>query len=158
VISFDNVREQTLTLRRTLVKKMQTLADKADVIPPGWNNNLRWHAGHLVVTPRNLTHGIAGEPLGVPAEYRIWFGKGSSPREWGNAPIPSYAQLLDEMVSQAEAHFAVLAKRDLTVPFANAYPTTPGIVLETPAQALVFSFMHDGIHLGMVLALARALG
>jgi hypothetical protein len=42
-------------------------------------------------------------------------------------------------------------------PFLEPYTTTVGVVLHSPAEALNFSMTHDGIHLGMLLALKRGL-
>jgi hypothetical protein len=154
--SFDVLQEQTLAFRRAIVRMLEEQSHRADIKPPTWNNTLHWHAGHLITTPRVLTYGLMGEPLGVPKEYRAWFAKGTSPDGWGDAPIPSYSELVSSIV-------------DLTVPvldewrvrgdepFPEPYPTSVGAVLRTPAQALSFSLAHDGTHMGMIQALIRGL-
>jgi hypothetical protein len=42
-------------------------------------------------------------------------------------------------------------------PFLQPYTTSAGVVLHTPAQALNFSLAHDGIHMGLMMALKRGL-
>src|SRR5690606_19857336 len=83
------LREQTILVRKMISTLSESMMDRADVIPPGWNNNLRWHLGHLVVTPRMLTHTLRGEPIGLVRDYRKAFAKGSSPADWnGEADLP----------------------------------------------------------------------
>ena len=140
-----------------LVKVLKSIPlEQAETIPPTWHNNARWHAGHLIITPALVTHGVAKEPLGVPEEFRTWFGKGSSPAGWGNDSIPSYQDLCDDIVPSSGRLFESLRQR-LDDPFLEPYTTSVGVVLHTPAQALNFSLTHDGMHFGMLLALKRSL-
>lgn len=158
MIKLDTLIEQTLGTRQMIVKLLKSIpTEQADVIPPTWKNNARWHAGHLIVTPALLTVGLLREPLGVPEEFRGWFAKGSDPSSWGDASVlPSFADLVDDISPMSGRLFeAVKARAD--EPFLEPYVTSVGIKLHTPAEALNFSMMHDGIHLGMLLALRRAL-
>jgi hypothetical protein len=157
MLTFTQLEAQTMTLRTMTQKLLGGLAGRADEMPPTWKNNARWHAGHLVVTPRLLTFGMTGEPLGVDENYRKWFGKGSSPAEWGGDAVPSFEQLCGELTSGTSALFAAMAERQ-DAPFAKPYTTSMGAVLNTPAEALNFSLAHDGIHIGLLIALKRALG
>lgn len=153
----DMIRHQTMALRTTAAKLLRELpADCVDDIPPTWKNNARWHVGHLVVTPRLLTYGLLGEPLGVPEDFRRWFGKGSSPSDWAGQSIPSFEQLLHDLTAKSEELFTAMASR-IDEKFAKPYATTPGAVLNSVGESLNFSQAHDGIHLGLILALRRAL-
>lgn len=155
--TFATLKDQTLALREMILRVAEPLKPKADVVPPQWSNNLRWHLGHLVVTPRLLTHGLLGEPLGVPEAYRSWFAKGTSPLEWStHAGVPSASQLIEEVVAKSAELFDALASRREEA-FAEPYRTSVGVVLRTPGEALGFSLAHDGIHLGLLLALRRNL-
>ncbi len=155
--NYDVVREQTLGLRAMIGKLLSEIpAEKADLLPPTWKSNARWQVGHLVVTPQLLTYGISGAPLAVPAEYRTWFGKGSSPADWTGQPIPEFGAMIGEMAPLTEKVFADFKAR-WDEPFAKPYTTSVGVVLNTPGEALNFSLAHDGIHTGLILALRRAL-
>jgi hypothetical protein len=153
----DTLIDQTLSMRQMIVKLLKSIPlEQASSIPPTWHNNAHWHAGHLIVTPALITHGIAKEPLGVPEEYRTWFAKGSSPAGWGQDAVPAYTDLCDDLVPSSGRLFESLRGR-LDEPFLEPYTTSVGVVLHTPAQALNFSMAHDGIHLGMLMALKRGL-
>jgi hypothetical protein len=149
--------DQTLSIRQRLVQLLKSIPlEQGDVIPPTWHNNARWHAGHRIVTPALLTHEVMHEPLGVPEEYRSWFAKGTSPAGWGNDPIPNYHDLCDDLIPSSGRLFESMRNR-MDEPFLEPYTTTAGTVLHNPAEALNFSLCHDGIHLGMLMALKRGL-
>lgn len=150
------VHEQTMAVRAMILKQAREIESRADERPPTWNNNLRWHIGHLVVTPRLLTFGLMDKPLGVPADYRTWFAKGTSPAGWQGADVPPIGQLLDEMIGLQDELFREVTPHELE-PFSTPYQTSLGAVLRTPGESLTFSQTHDGIHLGMIFALKRAL-
>jgi hypothetical protein len=158
MISYDQLREQTLLLRRQIARLLGDLQPHADTMPRGWRNHPWWHVGHLVTTPRLITLGLMGEDIGLPAGYRALFAKGSTPADWAtaSAEIPSYAHLLAEMLTATEELFDMLADRQ-DVPYPQPYATSTGVVLATPAEGLNFSLAHDGIHLGLLMAMARAL-
>ena len=158
-MNFEKLIDQTLAARQTVVRILKSIkTEQADTIPPTWKNNARWHAGHLILTPALITFGILREPLPVPDEYRKWFAKGTSPAEWDSGdPIPEYEDLCDDVVPSAGRLFDLI-KPHLTQPFLEPYTTSAGVILHSPEEALNFSLFHDGIHLGMLLALKRALG
>jgi hypothetical protein len=151
------IREATLKFRHTALNIFKSLEDKADVVPSGWKNNLRWHLGHLILTPHLLTYGLLKEDLVVPATWRPLFAKDTSPLNWTTGEtVPSYEQLLSEFIPRTEALFESMAPRVLE-PYPTPYTTTPGVVLESPLHSLNFSQIHDGLHVGMIFALRRAL-
>lgn len=158
MISLDTLTDQTLGTRQAIVKLLKTVPiEQSDTVPPTWHNNARWHAGHLLITPCLLTYGIMQEPLPVPEEYRAWFAKGTSPEAWDNPEaIPGYIDLVDDIVPLSGRLFDDLRDR-MDTQFIEPYTTSVGIVLKTPAEALNFSLLHDGIHFGSLLALVRAL-
>lgn len=158
MITVETLIDQTLAVRQAIVKILKSIpVEQSDVIPPTWHNNARWHAGHLLVTPCLITHGLLKEPLTVPEEYRQWFAKESSPEKWTNPEaIPSYNDLVDDIVPLS-GRLIEEFKDKMDTPFLEPYHTTVGIVLHNPGEALIMSLAHDGIHLGMLMALRRAL-
>jgi hypothetical protein len=154
--SWGSLRERSVTFRAALAELVAGEAHRADIIPPTWNNNLRWHVGHLVTSPHILTHGLMGEPLPLPAEFRGLFARGTGPRGWGDAPIPSFESLVTRMTGVIPELFDAFESRAKDA-FPKPYTTSVGIVLRTPVDALEFSMVHDGIHYGMIEALRRGL-
>jgi len=156
-LPYDVMIETTRLHRIAIADILRSMKGREDTIPPGWNNNARWHAGHLVLTPHLLTLGRLGEPLVVPSEYRTWFAKGTSPADWKGASIPDFEDLVDQIVPSALKLMEDLRTR-LEAPYPDPYTTTVGAKLSCPLEALTLSATHDGIHLGLLLALRRNLG
>ena len=152
----DGIVQQIRLGRRQIRQIAESCSHQADLIPPNWNNNMRWHAGHLVYVPRALILGLSKQPLGVPEEYRQWFGRGTSPSGWGPGVPP-----LDELLGELDHTIEVVADwsrgRENEL-FPEPYQTALGIMLTKPANAWTLIQMHDGIHLGLMMALRRALG
>jgi hypothetical protein len=157
MIDWKAIKDQTMGFRTAIVGLLSTESERADIRPPTWNNTLHWHAGHLVTTPRLLTLGLLQEPLDIPADYRRWFAKGTSPKDWtANDAIPSFESLLDVIIERTPVLFDALEDRAET-PFTTPYQTSVGILLRNPMEALTFSLVHDGTHMGMIMALKRGL-
>jgi len=156
LIPWTTLSELATGYRAAIHGALASEADRAGTIPPGWRNHLHWHAGHLVTAPHLLTRGLAGEPLGIPAEYRKWFAKGTSPADWNGDPVPGFEALLPELEACIPRLYQEFTGRE-DVPYARPYETSLGVVLHTPAEAFAFMVGHDGIHLGLILALKRAL-
>jgi hypothetical protein len=153
--NIQTIASQNRIVRQKAEMILRSISEQsADKIPANWNNNARWHAGHLVVTPRLITYGLLGKPLGVPEEYRKWFGKGSSPSSWQNENPPSFEELISQIVSSTDSLYEELSDL-LEVPYAKPYTTSLGAVLHYPGESLMFSMVHDGIHVGLLLALKR---
>lgn len=154
--SLELIEYQTTTLRGTIARSVQPHLAKADLIPPTWKNNLRWQVGHLVTVPHLLTYGLLGEPLPIPAEYRGWFGARTSPADWKGARIPEMDVLVDELTASIPRIFREIKPR-ADKQFSEPFTSGAGVTMRSPRETLTFSFAHDGIHLGMILALGRAL-
>ena len=123
-------------------------------IPDGWRNNALWHLGHLAVTLPLLTRGLAGVDLQVPPDLLAGCRKGSSPADWGAPPdFGLVRQLLIAQPDQLLADYA--AGRFASF---KPYTTSTGAVLDGIEAAVHFNNVHEGIHVGQLLLLRRALG
>ena len=123
-------------------------------IPAGWRNNVLWHLGHLAVTLPLLTRGLAGLDLQVPPDLVAGCRKGSSPAEWAAPPdLGQIRRLLTEQPDALRADYA--AGRFASF---RSYTTSTGAVLDGVETAVHFNNVHEGIHVGQLLLLRRALG
>ncbi|MEL6926626.1 MAG: DinB family protein, partial [Bacteroidota bacterium] len=55
------------------------VAEELNTIPEGFNNNLIWNLGHVLVTQQLLTYGLSYMPLKVSAELVNKYRKGTRP-------------------------------------------------------------------------------
>jgi len=121
-------------------------------VPAGFNNNVLWHVGHLVVTQQLLCYKLSGLPMAVDDATVEMFQKGSSPRQW--SVDPDYEELVDQLHRLAEK--LRLDYDEGVFRQFQTYTTSVGFTLESIEDAIVFNNLHEGIHLGYVLALRRA--
>lgn len=135
--------------RANLVKLGDSLStEQMLAIPQGCNNNILWNLAHLPVTTCLLTRGLAGLDLGLDADFVTQNRKGTSPADWSEAP--SWSTVRDLLTSTADwvaDDFAHNRHENFQV-----YPTSFGLELSSAEQALQFNNVHDGIHLGVILA------
>jgi hypothetical protein len=85
------------------------------------------------------------------------FGKGTSPKDWpADLAVPSYDELI-ELLHDLSARLRSDYDEDRFQSF-RRYETMAGPVLESVEDAIRFTLFHEGMHLGYVLSLRRALG
>ncbi|MEM1176794.1 MAG: DinB family protein [Acidobacteriota bacterium] len=145
------------TTRRLVVGLSQGLPPEELVrIPTGFNNNVLWHLGHLAVTQQLLCYQMAGVPMVIDDAWVGLFRKGTSPRDWAaDASIPDY----DEIVAQLHG-LATRLREDYDAGLFTGYKpygTSAGVQLDSIEDAIVFNSFHEGIHVGYLMALRRAL-
>jgi hypothetical protein len=133
------------------------LADLEDAewtaIPVGFRNHLLWNLGHVTYVQRALAYGLSGLPLDLPEAWPRWFGRGSDPRDWEADPDPAEVRTRhDRAWRKLEADLA--AGRFTTF---TPFRTEAGVALESLDQALAFNNVHEGLHLGIMIRLKKAL-
>ncbi len=126
-------------------------SEQLKTIPKGFNNNILWHAGHLLVSQQLLCYAMSDLPLRIPETYLPLFKKGTSPREWKE--IVDTEELKDLLIS-------TLAM--LTNDYANGifktfkpYTSSFGVALSKVEDAILFDHVHEGLHLGSMNALQK---
>jgi len=120
-------------------------------IPDGFRNNIAWNIGHLVVTQQLLHYPLSGLEMYIDDATVAQFRKGSSPQEWETRPsmVPIF-DAIEEMPRRLGEDF----ERGRFTTFTE-YKTSAGVVLRSFEDALHFNNFHEGIHLGVILSLAK---
>lgn len=134
-------------------RTMEIVADLSesflDIIPNGFNNNIRWHLGHIVTTQERLAFRLIDEPLELPGPFMSMFVNGTKPADWQTAP-PSLEKLLELLEKQPERIQERLQGRleeKLTIPFKQ---------MTSLDEALVYSIGYEAMHAGYMMALKKA--
>src|SRR5690625_6185138 len=134
------------TVRDHTIKKVKEIPEnKADIIPRGFNNNIRWNIGHLLFVQDRLVFSLLGKPMGIPKYYKFLFAPGTKPADW-QFPAPSIEDLVKELESQKDRIRGYLTGRlneKLDEPFTSGL----GLTFYTVGAALQFTFYHEGIHM-----------
>lgn len=124
-------------------------------VPNGTDNNILWNLGHIVLSHFRLLYRPSGATVPVPETWNEWFLPGTSPAGWG-ASGPSAGAVLDQFHSQ----FDRIAADHANGIFAAYKPfeLKSGARLNNAEEAMAFNLMHEGIHIGAVIALRQRMG
>lgn len=125
--------------------------EQVDLVPPGFNNNLRWNLGHLYLDQYLWLQHLTKEPVPVAEGFVEWFGFGTRPAGW-QSPPPSL-EVLKTLLREQPRRIRKLYGHRLEEEFP---PTESG--MHTVAQVLVRTIFHEGLHLGTILAIRRSIG
>ncbi len=125
-----------------------------NTIPPGFNNNILWNLGHIWVTQQLLCYKLAGQAMLVSEEAVSKLKKGSAPKAGETLPVlESFKDDLLGLVERLEKDYQAGLFKDF-----DTYETSYGYTLSCIEDAIRFNNLHEGLHLGYVMALKRALG
>lgn len=128
--------------------------EAALVIPTGFDNNIAWNLGHIIVTQQALHYRLSGLPTITTRDDQAMFKTGSSPAEWAEPPeMARLLSLLDQTTAALPRDYAAGVFSGF-----RAYTTSTGVGLHSFEDALAFNHFHEGLHLGMILALHNLVG
>lgn len=141
---FDLARNGLLAFVKNLDKKT------VDIQPNHFNNTLRWHIGHILVSAEGLMLGYPTHSTNIPESYNKLFATGTKPADW-TTDAPSLSDLIKYLREQqtrfndlSEDYFAQ------TIPF-----TLPFGDFKTYGDIFEFIILHEADHLGQVKAMKK---
>jgi uncharacterized damage-inducible protein DinB len=124
--------------------------EEAEVIPKGFNNNIRWNLGHIYLDQYLWIQAVTKEKAGVLEQFQTWFGYGTSPAN--NTPdtptIDELRNLLKEQPAQIKAQYGERLEEEFP-------PTEMG--MHTIEQVLTRTIFHEGMHLQTILDLKKCM-
>ncbi|TCM95887.1 DinB family protein [Paenibacillus sp. BK033] len=142
------VRQVTLNAVRGLPEAV------LDVVPEGFNNNMRWNLGHIYVVQERFAFHFAGEPVLLPDSFERWFAKGTKPGDWQEEQLPKLDTLLELLAAQPIRIAEKLHDR-LEEQTAMPFTTGTGVPLHTVGEFLSYTLYHEGIHFNSISLLKR---
>ncbi|MFD1062429.1 DinB family protein [Winogradskyella litorisediminis] len=140
---------------RVLFEKfINTLSlEQLNKVPDGFNNNIIWNIAHCIVTQQLLVYKLSNLEGVLSDEMIATYRKGTkTERDLSLAEVNEIKGLLFSPLDQTEEDY--VAKKFETY---NEYTVSTGSTLTNVDEALAFNNFHEGIHLGYILALKRAL-
>ncbi|MCB0568161.1 MAG: DinB family protein [Phaeodactylibacter sp.] len=140
------------TSRENISRLLQGLSlSQLNHIPAGFRNNLLWNAGHLLATQQLLLYGLSGRELLLPDTFIESFRKGTQPEGKYDADM---AEFIKGKLLPTAQQAAIDYERGLFQTF-TPYQTSYGVELKDFSQALQFVNVHEGLHLGYMMAMAK---
>jgi hypothetical protein len=131
-------------IRNNTIKFGETVEGGAlQEVPNGFNNNILWNLGHLIVATENLLFKASGRETHHPEGYEEAFGGGTSPKTWTAEPATKN-EVLSHLVEQSkristtfEGHVGDALPKELTI---------AGIEMKTVRDLLEFTMIHETMH------------
>lgn len=147
------VFEQLLQCRKNIVSLIEKNEDILLTEAKGYKNNLLWNAAHCASTLQLLTYGISGNDLPLGLDTINLYRKGTS-FDSSKEQI-DIAELKEVLISSVEQ-----VKKDYESGVFSTwkeYETSFGTTLRSVEDAILFNNIHEGIHLGYMLAQIKAI-
>lgn len=138
--------------REIVLQKIEGLTlEQLHTIPEGFNNNILWNLAHLVVTQQLLHYKLSGLNCLVPDDLIDKYRKGTAPSE------TLTAEEFEEIKELFTGLPDTLAEDYKAGIFTNytPYTTSMGFELTSIEKAIAFNNLHEGIHLGVIMALVK---
>lgn len=147
---------QVLKNTRNIFDKIienNTLED-LNKIPTGFNNNIIWNIGHVIVSEQLLAYKLSGLESTLSDDMINKYRKDSKPENnLTQEDVNQIKRLLFSTIEKTQSDYDAGVFKTY-----NAYTvSTTGNTLNNIDEALQFIAIHEGLHYGYVLALLKAI-
>jgi len=146
---------EVLTNTRKFLNKLLEKASLEDLnkIPEGFNNNMIWNIGHIVVVQQLLSYKLSGLPMMVNEKLISKYTKGSKPEGFvSQSEVDELKALLFPAIEKTKEDL----NKGVFKNFQEYMVSTTGNTLTNIEDALQFVLFHEGLHLGYIMSLQRA--
>ena len=156
MVIIETLNQLKFTRIYTLGRLVKPKTEAWDAQPTGFNNTIRWNAGHIYITMETLIQkAVEGYEL-VNPEWIELFVSGSSPDIWEDN-VPSTEELLAALEEQPGRIVNALEGK-LTNTLQEPMSIGPLHTMVTVEAIVQFAVWHEGVHAGMINALNRLAG
>ena len=142
------------TTSRNIISKFLSgyTLDQLNTIPEGFNNNLIWNIGHIIVAQQMLVYKLSGLPMMISDDLVEKYKKGTKPEHIATqAEVDEIKSLLFETIHQTKVDYDNKIFKNYT-----EYTTSTGNhVLRNAEDAMAFSNFHEGLHIGIMLSIRK---
>lgn len=143
-----------LQTRKNIIGVLKSVGEKANIIPEDYSNNMYWNAAHCLVTQQLLCYRLSGLEVNYDEEFIEGFKKGSKASS-DSVSSEKISWLISELESSV-----IKMKEDYENGLFKSfkeYPTSYGVSLNSSEEAIQFNVVHEGLHLGYMMAMRKAL-
>lgn len=144
--------ETLAIIRKNLLDKVEGLSpEQLNTIPEGFNNSIIWNLAHVLVTQQLLMYGLSGLEVTISPEIVGKYRKGTAPEQAAT----------EEEIREIRNLFSITTARAKTDYYAGiftsykSYQTSFGATLNSIEDAIRFNNVHEGMHLGYVIAMTK---
>ncbi len=145
----DILFNQLESYRSVLLNVLEGVTEEmAEIIPNGFNNNIRWNMGHIYLDQYLWIGALTKEQYNVPEPFNKWFGFGTSPSDF-NADTPSFEELKGLLKQQP-----IKLKQEYGDQLEEPFPPID-MGMYTIEQVLIRTIFHEGMHLQAIIDLRK---
>ena len=131
-------------------------AKQLHAMPAGFDNNVAWNVGHILIVQQRLLYSRCGLPMSVADGMIPLYLPGTSPADWETQPdAEALVAMLMPQQEQLEADFASGRFAENTF---DPYTTSSGVTISDFGDALTFNIYHEAQHFGFIQALINFVG
>ncbi len=144
------ILRKTRTFLLSLIAELTT--EQLNKVPAGFNNNIVWNLGHVVAAQQGVCYVRGGLPMMIEEKYFLPYKPDSKPSHYvDDAEVQVLKTQLLSTLDKFEEDLdnGVFASNP---PWTNRY----GVEHATIEDSIRFLLFHDGLHLGYMMALKRA--
>jgi hypothetical protein len=144
--------EITESSRKLLYRLIENLTlEQLNMIPTGFNNNIIWNIGHIIVVQQMLVYNLSGLQMKTSADFVSRYKKGTRPTELvSEAEVLLIKGLLFSTIAQTQTDFEQNIFKDFT-----EYTVMTGFVIKNANDALAFNYYHEALHTGIIMSLRK---
>ncbi|MGC4234297.1 MAG: DinB family protein [Niabella sp.] len=127
--------------------------EQLNKVPVGFNNNIAWNFGHIVVAAQVLCYRFSGLPLNIDSSFVERYKKGSKPEAFiAQEEIDLLKHLSLSNIDQLETDYnnGVFKGRSFT-----PYITSFNVELNNIEEAIAMVQSHEALHYGYAQAQRR---
>lgn len=140
--------------RKAFIKEIESLSlEQLNEVPAGFNNNIIWNFGHIVVTTPILCYvrsGVLADASSI--KYASAYMKGTKPTYFVTAEeVEDLKKLAISSIEELQADYEAGKLNNIT-PFETS---TFGALLNTIEDVIITTAGHDNTHLGYITAQKR---
>ncbi|PKR85313.1 DinB family protein [Heyndrickxia camelliae] len=147
--------DQLYFVRNNTLNELADVTElQSEVIPEGFNNNIKWNAGHIFFIQEKFSFHFAGEEMSISEEFSNLFCPGSIPEE-GKENVPTIEEikkLLSKQVERVEKNFKHRLNEISPI---GGYTTSKGLPLLRVEEFLSFCLYHEGMHFEKIKILKK---
>lgn len=119
-----------------------------DIQLHGFNNTIRWQAGHILTVAERMLFQGAGPSQSLPSTFTEWFDAGSKPGDWVDQPPPMSELIL--LLKRQQERLLAIDPAQFEVPL-----DPPLFGLASYGECAGFVVVHESFHAGKMEEMQR---
>ncbi len=125
--------------------------EKLNKIPVGFNNNIIWNIGHIIVVQQMLVYKLSGLPMQVSDEMVLNYKKGTKPeREISQPEVDEIKSFLFKTIEQTEIDFGNKIFKNY-----QEFTTMSGFTIKNAEASIAFNYYHEAMHIGIIMGIRK---